>query len=119
MRLRDPYNQRCFGMGVKRFSVSGKWGLILYFPYDHGRAFVQSDEGKLFVLDDKCRHRGGPLHLCYRDEAGVDRCPWHGRKVLKRESHFGASAVYIASRSEVTVVSATKGRGWPVQVLER
>jgi hypothetical protein len=106
-------------MGVKRFSVSGKWGLILYFPYDHGRAFVQSDEGKLFVLDDKCRHRGGPLHLCYRDEAGVDRCPWHGRKVLKRESHFGASAVYIASRSEVTVVSATKGRGWPVQVLER
>lgn len=105
-------------MGVKRFLVAGEWRLILHFSHDHGRASVQSVEGKLLVLDDKCRHRGGPLHLCYRDEAGVDRCPWHDRKILKRENHSAASAVYIASRCEVTVVSETNGRGWPVQILE-
>lgn len=106
-------------MGIKRFSVAGKWILIIHFPGIHGRASVESDAGDLLVLDDKCSHRGGPLHLCYRDPDGISRCPWHDRPVLKRKCHPQASAIYIASRNQVTVISSGADREWPVQVLER
>lgn len=47
------------------------------------RWFVLRPDGVTpYVVDDVCRHRGGPLRLgelC--DEGGrtVVRCPWHGR----------------------------------------
>lgn len=107
-------------MDVKNFAVSGKWVLLIQFPAAHERVTVESREGQLRILRDKCNHRGGPLHLCYQDSDGVFRCPWHDRKVLKRESFLGLAAVYVVSRGSITLVSSVgHSREWPVQVLER
>ena len=54
-----------------------------YFVFEHG--------GRLFLVPDKCPHRGGPLSLGARS-ADQKRlvCPWHGSRIacawLRRQS---------------------------------
>jgi Rieske [2Fe-2S] domain len=56
-----------------------------------GRYFVFEDEGRLFLVLDRCPHRGGPLSLA---TLSPDRkrltCPWHGSRIscgwLRRQS---------------------------------
>jgi Rieske [2Fe-2S] domain len=55
------------------------------------RYFVLEHEGRLFLVEDKCPHRGGPLSLARRspDEKRLT-CPWHGSRIacawLRRRS---------------------------------
>ena len=54
-----------------------------YFVFEHG--------GRLFLVQDRCPHRGGPLSLGSRspDDKRVV-CPWHGSRIacawLRRQS---------------------------------
>jgi Rieske [2Fe-2S] domain len=55
------------------------------------RYFVLESEERLFLVLDKCPHRGGPLSLGRRSEDGERViCPWHGTRascaVLRRKS---------------------------------
>ncbi|HEU5270619.1 MAG TPA: Rieske 2Fe-2S domain-containing protein [Jatrophihabitans sp.] len=36
--------------------------------------------GELFALDDRCSHRGGPLHEGQLSGDGCISCPWHGSR---------------------------------------
>ena len=61
------------------------------------------------LTDDKCPHRGGPLHLCYKDGQGKYRCPWHDNlrppaKPLKL--NCGVSIVGARSTRSVQVVTS-------------
>ena len=56
---------------------------------DHNTVFVRDDryfvlehEGRLFLVQDRCPHRGGPLSLASRspDEKRLV-CPWHGSRI--------------------------------------
>ena len=55
------------------------------------RYFVLEHEGRLFLVQDRCPHRGGPLSLGARS-ADQKRlvCPWHGSRIacawLRRQS---------------------------------
>jgi Rieske [2Fe-2S] domain len=55
------------------------------------RYFVLEHDGRLFLVSDRCPHRGGPLSLASRsadDKRLV--CPWHGSRIactwLRRQS---------------------------------
>lgn len=65
---------------------------------DHNTVFLRDDryflfehDGRLFLVQDKCPHRGGPLSLGSRspDDKRVV-CPWHGSRIacgwLRRHS---------------------------------
>lgn len=45
---------------------------------------VRSNVGKWLLIDSKCPHRGGPLHLGRVDD-GYIVCPWHRNRVSKIE----------------------------------
>jgi nitrite reductase/ring-hydroxylating ferredoxin subunit/uncharacterized membrane protein len=40
---------------------------------------LMRDDGQIVALDDRCTHRGGPLHEG-AVEAGCVTCPWHGSR---------------------------------------
>jgi hypothetical protein len=55
------------------------------------RYFVFEDGGRLFLVRDKCPHRGGPLSLATLSPDGKRlTCPWHGSRIscawLRRQS---------------------------------
>ena len=67
------------------------------------------------LSDDKCPHRGGPLHLCYKDKSGTLRCPWHDNPKPKNKSHSSGnilSAVGFKSLRTVTVVDSNSLNHW-------
>jgi hypothetical protein len=76
------------------------------------RYFVFEHEGRVFLVEDHCPHRGGPLSLGRRS-ADQKRlvCPWHGSRIacafLRRRS------VPIVRRgTEITAyLPAGKGEG--------
>ncbi|MUZ75839.1 Rieske 2Fe-2S domain-containing protein [Agrobacterium vitis] len=106
-------------MGIKTFRADGVPKLILEFPSTHQRALVTLSGGSLEITNDKCRHRGGPLHLCYVDGTGEHRCPWHDRPAGRRQAFALVSAIYIRSRGQITLVADNvDGREWPVRVVE-
>jgi nitrite reductase/ring-hydroxylating ferredoxin subunit len=45
---------------------------------------VLAHHGQLFVFEDRCTHRGGPLHAGEIDGTCVI-CPWHGSKFDVRD----------------------------------
>lgn len=75
--------------------------------------------GELLLVDTRCPHRGGPLHLGSaasdaRGRPGM-QCPWHGTFVpvaqlrktalpMVRRTHSGAAAVIVPAGTEVTAM---------------
>ena len=93
---------------------------------DHNTVFVRNDRyfvfehgGRLFLVRDKCPHRGGPLSLGSRspdDKRLV--CPWHGSRIacawLRRQS------VPIVRRgTEITAYLPGGERAAPVLLAKR
>jgi Rieske [2Fe-2S] domain len=83
------------------------------------RYFVFEDEGRLFLVEDRCPHRGGPLSLGRRsaDDQRVV-CPWHGSRItcafLRRRS------VPIVRRgNEITAYLPDGNGGGPVFLAKR
>ncbi|MEN3794655.1 Rieske 2Fe-2S domain-containing protein [Fulvimarina sp. MAC3] len=105
-------------MALKEVEVGPGRHVLVEIPHENQRLVVSIDAGRVRVASDKCRHRGGPLHLCYRDKDNVRRCPWHDRRVLRDESYDGICATYFASRGLLRLVADyPEGLPWPIRVV--
>jgi hypothetical protein len=106
-------------MGVKSFPLAPGQRLLVDFSHNRGRAIVELDRsGEIVIWNDLCRHRGGPLHLCYRDSRGVRRCPWHDRPVGTRVPSDLVAAVFRQTSRTITLVADDGGSSpWPVRYL--
>lgn len=61
-------------------------------------------DGSLLLFNDRCAHRGGPLHLGHWDGAGECLvCPWHQSKYPEKALRRGAAPL-IHRRGRVTAV---------------
>jgi hypothetical protein len=100
-------------MGV----VGGK--VLIDFAARNRRILVVLDgRSGIAIHDDKCRHRGGPLHLCLRDAAGVRRCPWHGRAVPQLPPADDVSIIMRVSSQTMTLVADyNDSLPWPVHCI--
>jgi hypothetical protein len=82
------------------------------------RYFLFEDDGRLFLVADKCPHRGGPLSLGRRgpDERLV--CPWHGSRItcafLRR-----TSVPAVRRGSEITAYLPGDNGTHPVLLAKR
>jgi nitrite reductase/ring-hydroxylating ferredoxin subunit/uncharacterized membrane protein len=54
-------------------------GQMAGFETDDARILLVRQDGCLYALDDRCTHRGGPLHEGELG-AGCVTCPWHGSR---------------------------------------
>jgi nitrite reductase (NADH) small subunit len=82
------------------------------------RYFVLEDDGRLFVVEDKCPHRGGPLSLGRRttDERLV--CPWHGSRITC--AYLRRTSIPIVRRgSEITAYLPGDNGVHPVFLAKR
>jgi nitrite reductase/ring-hydroxylating ferredoxin subunit len=103
-------------MAMKSFPMLD--GLLVQFPGTHDRVVVRICDGGLCVTDDKCKHRGGPLHLGHCNEAGHLICPWHGRRAKATIKSNLLAAIFRKDHGQVTLVTTTvDGREWPVKYL--
>lgn len=65
---------------------------------------LRLSDGSLLLFNDRCAHRGGPLHLGHWDEAaGCLVCPWHQSKYPEKALRRG-SAPLIQRGGRVTAV---------------
>jgi Rieske [2Fe-2S] domain len=81
------------------------------------RYFVLEDDDRLFLVHDKCPHRGGPLSLGRRtpDERLV--CPWHGSRITC--AYLRRTSIPIVRRgSEITAYLPGNG-AHPVFLAKR
>ncbi len=88
----------------------------------NNRTHVVVDDNKCLTLfDDKCPHRGGPLHLALKDPNGDLICPWHGKKVCKRKKAINTAAVYIVSTGSLRIVNPDSKNGdhWGIRRLSK
>lgn len=61
-------------------------------------------DGSLVLFNDRCEHRGGPLHLGHWDDDGKCLvCPWHQTKYSERVLRRRATPL-IRRRGGVTAV---------------
>jgi len=92
--------------------------LIVEVPGLEKRLSVHIGVGNVKVENDKCKHRGGPLHLSYRDEQNFLRCPWHDRRVSRSTKCDDISVTYYASRQVLRLISShSADLPWPVSFV--
>lgn len=108
-------------MAVKAFRLDPCDRLLVDFSHNNERAVVEIDGcGRIGIWNDKCRHRGGPLHLCYRDVNGTLRCPWHDRPAGTRLTSELLAAIFLKSDRTITLISEDANVApWPVRYLRR
>jgi hypothetical protein len=63
-----------------------------------------SEDATLSIINDKCPHRGGPLHLCHIDFDGKRTCPWHGSEIKMERKSTIIAASYLKSKCMLNVV---------------
>ncbi|CDH21144.1 hypothetical protein XBKQ1_2930001 [Xenorhabdus bovienii str. kraussei Quebec] len=103
-------------MGIKKINYSG--ALLINFPAENERSVVYVENNKIIALNDKCPHRGGPIHLCKKHANGILECLWHGTKIKKPSMSKDVSAIYYRATGKIILVSVTKmDREWPVKIL--
>ena len=98
-------------MPLVRTNIGTQQSLLIDTSLSNRRLVVKFVPGPAMVItDDKCPHRGGPLHLCYSDKEGRLRCPWHDNLKPKERtlsSSQGFSAIGRRSSGDLTLVSST------------
>jgi Rieske [2Fe-2S] domain len=105
-------------MALKKIFVAAGGQLLIDIPQENKRLLVQIDEDEVRVTSDKCRHRGGPIHLCYTGEDNVRRCPWHDRKVLSDETSDEVCATYHRQSGVICLISQyPEDVLWPTRVI--
>jgi len=109
-------------MAVKKISLQNNGYLLIIIPETHERLSISCNEvGHIRVSNDKCPHRGGPLHLCKLDSQGNKVCPWHGRKADKIRPTKAIGVTYIKSKKHLTIVRSkfeTLSDIWPIKQIE-
>lgn len=108
-------------MAVKSLCLNAKEIIIIDIPDTNERCSIELDHNKtLKVHNDKCTHRGGPLHLCKKDKVGNRFCPWHGRKVSKKIESLLVAVIFIRSTQQITIVRSaneTDNDIWPLKII--
>lgn len=107
-------------MAVKELEVDSGDRLLIDVPQLDKRLLVFVEPTGLRIVSDKCRHRGGPIHLCYRGPDNVFRCPWHDRKILREDVSEDVTGTYYPAHKCLSLVSTfDENIAWPVRVLSR
>lgn len=105
-------------MALKRMDLPRTGRVLVEIPSRHARALIDVGDNGLRVVDDRCPHRGGPVHLAYRDADGALRCPWHDRRIGRLRPSAEVSAVLRRGDGALTIVAdAPPGAPWPVRAL--
>ncbi|MFI8390481.1 Rieske 2Fe-2S domain-containing protein [Streptomyces sp. NPDC085540] len=83
-------------MPVVNFPVAGRENCVVVA----GTAYVYATlDGRGFVMNASCPHRGGPLHLAgVTPDAGRLICPWHDRKTSAARLRAEVPAVRTGNR---------------------
>ena len=105
-------------MVLKCIEVLATRRLLITIPERDSRILLYVDGVTVQVVSDKCKHRGGPIHLCYLDENQERRCPWHDRKIGKQERSDEICAVYLRGKGCFKLVNSDKEiEVWPVKIV--
>lgn len=105
-------------MGLKMITLSEQERLVIDIPITKSRLLVRINLKDVEVVDDMCRHRSGPLHLCYVDKEGNSRCPWHDRVIRKLERRDEVCAIYRASERVMCLVRhEADSSPWPIKKI--
>lgn len=92
--------------------------ILVEFPSEQARALVTYRDGMVTAVDDRCRHRAGPVHLCYEDANGVPRCPWHDRPIGRLRASREVSVIVDVGKGRVILVTdRDPDKPWPVRLL--
>lgn len=103
-------------MALKTLHMEEDARMLVELPHEGARLLVRLRDNSLSVTSDMCRHRGGPIHLCYADAAGHRRCPWHDRRIVAEERRDEVCAVYWSQRQMLLLVRRDGNTGpWPVR----
>ncbi|WP_404958683.1 Rieske 2Fe-2S domain-containing protein [Streptomyces sp. 147326] len=83
-------------MPVVSFPVAGRENCVVVAGTSYVYATV---DGRGFVMNAECPHRGGPLHLAgVTPDASRLVCPWHDRKTSAARLRAEIPAVRAGSR---------------------
>lgn len=105
-------------MDVKCLNLNKPARILITMPSESKRAIIDISLIGIEVFNDKCKHRGGPIHLCYKDKQNDDRCPWHDHKIRNRKKIDYICAVYISSTGILKMVNnQVFDVPWPVKIL--
>lgn len=105
-------------MALKQITVTADARVLVEIPQDNKRLLVQIKANEVSVISDKCRHRGGPIHLCYVGADNFRRCIWHDKKILRDDLCDEVSAIYYRQRNVLLLVTdLPEGVPWPVQII--
>ncbi len=103
-------------MALKTLPMEEDARILVELPHEKSRLLVHVREDSLSVTSDMCRHRSGPIHLCYTDAAGHRRCPWHDRRITAEERRDDVCAVYWSQRQMLLLVRRDgDATPWPVR----
>ena len=108
-------------MAIKDIKIEKDEKVLVELPCENKRVLVSVQDDGVQVVSDKCRHRGGPIHLCYLDDNNVRRCPWHDKRVLKDDVNEDICATYLAQQGVLRLLSSSGSPDdpWPTRVLTR
>lgn len=84
------------------------------FPDENKGVYCEILGNKPKIINNQCKHRGGPIHLCKMDKDNKRRCIWHNLVINKLETCKFVGVVYIKSKKKITVVADYNGNNWPV-----
>lgn len=105
-------------MAVKTFTIEERSNVLVEVPECQARILIRIDDNRVVITNDKCHHRGGPIHLCFTDSDGERRCPWHGRRLQNEEQSTDFSALYRRSDKRLKLVNNFPIKGpWPIRVI--
>jgi len=105
-------------MALKRVPFAADTRLLIDIPQEDKRLLVQIEGHEVRVVSDKCRHRGGPIHLCYEGEDKVLRCPWHDRRVPRLDISEDVSATYHRRSGILCLINRLPENVlWPTRVI--
>ncbi|WP_159289215.1 Rieske 2Fe-2S domain-containing protein [Methylosinus sporium] len=105
-------------MAVKEFEAAIGGRLLVDIPHENKRLLVRIEVDGVAITNDKCEHRGGPLHLAYQDAEKYWRCPWHDRRAKKAETVDDVCAIFYSGRRLLRLASAhSESVLWPVRTI--
>jgi Rieske [2Fe-2S] domain len=103
---------------MKEISIATFNRVLIEVPQECKRLLVQIEANEVLVTSDRCRHRGGPIHLCHSGKDGVRRCPWHDRKILQDEYSEEVCATFHRQTGVLRLISSfSEDTPWPVRIV--
>ena len=110
-------------MAIKSLGMQRNESLIIDLIDSDQRVLVGIKDDQLMVVNDKCRHRGGPLHLCYMDSNGRKRCLWyyykgHDRPILGLDKSDAVNCVFLSSKQQLNIIcNGNISTPWPIKKI--